>query len=264
MKSTAKGLKVLFPKMTHLTCLAHGMHRVAEAVRASYPDVDKLISNIKKVFIKAPKRVEIFREKAPDLNLPPAPIITRWGTWIDAASYYAHNFETIKKVIDSLDPEDPSIQISQSVLSQTNIKQQLAYISTNFKCLSEGINELEKSDLKLVDSIKIVENIISQIKTSKGSIAEIVKKKLDYVLGNNSGYKTLSNIAKVLREDNASISVLDVNLTVKEVMNLEFSPITSCDVERTFSRYKNLLSDRRRSYTFDNLKMTFVTLCNSN
>jgi hypothetical protein len=111
---------------------------------------------------------------------------------------------------------------------------------------------------------QLMKVLISQIKTSKGSIAEIVKKKLDYVLGNNSGYKTLSNIAKVLREDNASISILDVNLTVKEVMNLEFSPITSCDVERTFSRYKNLLSDRRISYTFDNLKMTFVTLCNFN
>jgi hypothetical protein len=126
-------------------------------------------------------------------------IITRWGTWIDAVSYYAHNFKSIKKVIDGLDPEDASsIQISQNVLSQTNIKEQLAYISTNFKGLSEGINELEKSDLKLVDSIKIVENIISQIKTSKGSIAEIFKKKLDYALSNNSGYKTVSSIAKVL------------------------------------------------------------------
>ncbi len=74
-------------------------------------------------------------------------------------------------------------------------------------------------------------------------------------MSNNSGYKTVSSIAKVLRgEDNASILNLDVNLTVKEVMNLEFSPITSCDVERTFSRYKNWLIDRRRSYTFDNLK----------
>ncbi len=144
---------------------------------------------------------------------------------------------------------------------KTFIKEQLAYISTNFKGLSEGINELEKSDLKLVDSIKIVENIISQIKTSKGWNAEMVKKKLDYVLGNNSGYKRFSSIAKVLRrEDNASIWKLDINLTVKQVMNLQFSPITSCDVEHVFSRYKNLLSDRRRIYTFDNLKMTLVTL----
>jgi hypothetical protein len=80
-------------------------------------------------------------------------------------------------------------------------------------------------------------------------------------LGNNSGYKRFSSIAKVLRrEDNASIWKLDINLTVKQVMNLQFSPITSCDVEHTFSRYKNLLSDRRRIYTFDNLKMTLVTL----
>jgi hypothetical protein len=266
MKLAAKGLKVLFPKMIHLTCLAHGMHRVAETVRASYPDVDKLISNVKKVFIKAPKRVEIFREKASDLNLPPQPIITRWGTWIDAVSYYAYHFESVKEVINSLDPEGASsIQISQNILSQTNIKEQLAYISVNFKCLSERIKELEKSDLKLVESVKIVENIISQIKASKCSIAQTVKRKLDYVLINNSGYNAVSSIAKILSgENNASISNLDVNLTVKEVMNLEFSPITSCDVERTFSRYKSLLTDKRRNYTFDNLKMTFVTLCNSN
>ena len=32
-----EGLKILFPKLTHLTCLAHGTHRVAETIQSLYP-----------------------------------------------------------------------------------------------------------------------------------------------------------------------------------------------------------------------------------
>jgi hypothetical protein len=29
----------------------------------------------------------------PGIPLPPQPVLTRWGTWLDAAMYYADNFE---------------------------------------------------------------------------------------------------------------------------------------------------------------------------
>lgn len=48
MKKAAKGLQILYPKLIHITCLAHALHRVAEEVRGNFPDVDKLISNGKK------------------------------------------------------------------------------------------------------------------------------------------------------------------------------------------------------------------------
>jgi hypothetical protein len=56
----AKGLQVLYPRMVHLTCLAHPLHRVAGEIRETYPDVDKLISNVK-MFVKAPLRVQKFK-----------------------------------------------------------------------------------------------------------------------------------------------------------------------------------------------------------
>jgi hypothetical protein len=49
----AKALQLLYPKMVHITCLAHALHRAAEEVRGSYPEVDKLIANGKKIFIKS-------------------------------------------------------------------------------------------------------------------------------------------------------------------------------------------------------------------
>jgi hypothetical protein len=77
--------------MVHITRLAHALHSVTEDVRGRYPEVDQLIANGKKIFIKSPLRVQKFKDKAPTLPLPPQPIVTRWGTWLDAANYYCTN-----------------------------------------------------------------------------------------------------------------------------------------------------------------------------
>lgn len=52
MLRTMKDLKILYPRMIHITCLAHGLHRIAEFIRSEFNDVNELISNIKKIFRK--------------------------------------------------------------------------------------------------------------------------------------------------------------------------------------------------------------------
>lgn len=52
MISAMSSLQILYPKMLHLTCFAHGLHRVAEYIRTAFEDVNKLISNTKSVFLK--------------------------------------------------------------------------------------------------------------------------------------------------------------------------------------------------------------------
>ncbi|XP_018497207.1 uncharacterized protein LOC108865052 [Galendromus occidentalis] len=44
MGRAAASLKVLFPRMIHVTCLAHGQHRVSEEIRGLFPKVDQLIA----------------------------------------------------------------------------------------------------------------------------------------------------------------------------------------------------------------------------
>jgi len=63
--------------MEHVTCLAHDLHRVAEEVRRHFPKVDALISNAKKIFVKCSSRVLKFKEIAPEIPMPPQPILTR-------------------------------------------------------------------------------------------------------------------------------------------------------------------------------------------
>jgi hypothetical protein len=50
--------------VVQVTCLPHG--RVAEHIRNEFPDV---ISSVKIVFIKSPLRVQLYREKLPNVLL---------------------------------------------------------------------------------------------------------------------------------------------------------------------------------------------------
>jgi hypothetical protein len=71
MVKTASTVKVLYSKMVHITCLGHGIHRIAK--------VEKLIAKVKQIFLKAPSRILLFKEEAAGINLLPQPIMTRWG-----------------------------------------------------------------------------------------------------------------------------------------------------------------------------------------
>jgi len=83
-------IRVLYPKMIHITYLAHALHRVTEQIRRDFPLVDKIISSVKKVFLKSPARIQIFNDEAPE------PVLTRWETWLNAAIYYCNSYKTIK------------------------------------------------------------------------------------------------------------------------------------------------------------------------
>lgn len=126
MIKSGKSIKSFYPKVVHITCVAHGLHRVAEEIRNQFPQVDELISNVKKVFLKAPSRTILFRNMAPNLALPPQPILTRWGTWLNAAFYYCDNLEIIKEIILQLNSEDSiSIKKSQDLIKDPNLKTNL-------------------------------------------------------------------------------------------------------------------------------------------
>jgi hypothetical protein len=98
MKKAAEGLKFFYPNLLHITCLCHAIHRIAECIRDQYTIVDELIAQTKHIFSKAPKRVAEYKKMFPDLPLVPRPIITRWGTWIEAAIFYSTNFDSVKTV----------------------------------------------------------------------------------------------------------------------------------------------------------------------
>jgi hypothetical protein len=98
MVKAGHSLKIFYPNLLNITCLAHGLNRVCKLIPTEYPLVNELIANVKKVFLKAPLRVEVFKTSLPDVPMPPEPIIT----WLEAAFYYCKNFDAVKKVCFSV------------------------------------------------------------------------------------------------------------------------------------------------------------------
>lgn len=98
MIEAGERLKSLYKHMVHITCVVRGLHRIAEEIRSHFPLVDVLISSVRKVFVEAPLRVQTYRRIFKNTPLPPEPILTRCGTWIEAALFYAEHLEKINEV----------------------------------------------------------------------------------------------------------------------------------------------------------------------
>ncbi|KAL4089735.1 hypothetical protein QTP88_024707 [Uroleucon formosanum] len=165
----------------------------------SLKPVDQLIATIKKIFLKAPSRVSKFKEMYPDLNLPPEPILTRWGTWLEAVQYYCDHFDKIKNVISNFDTESAAaIKKANSLMQDINLKNNLTYISANFCFLIQTIKQLETKNMSLIESISIVEKSADKFKKSQGHMGEIVKNKFANIIKKNSGFQTIKIIRDIL------------------------------------------------------------------
>lgn len=258
MKKAAVGLKLTYSSLVPVTCLAHGLSLVAEKVRACFPKVDSLISNVKKIFLKAPNRVSKYKEMYADLPLPPKPVLTRWGTWLDAATFYAEHFEAVKDIISTFDPEDAaSIQISNTLLNDAEIQGQLACISSNYANLARSIKKLESNKLCLSDAIEIFETCERQVKSTKSAAGMKISQKMEDTVSKNSGFKTLKQINLLLQGENGVLPN-DLQLAPRQLASFKYAPVTTCDVERSFSAYKRTLSDRRHNLTTENLGFMLV------
>jgi len=177
MMKAAKVLQSLFTKMIHITCIAHGLHRISEEVRKHFSKVDSLISNGKKVFLKSPSRINAFKTIAPEISLPPQPIITRWGTWLDAAAYYCDHFDTFSRVMQTFDKDDASsVNITKTLIGDPTIKNDLIFIKTQYGFLVDKITSLEKQGVLLTDSILIVEEVKTKIFQVPGNIGKVYTK----------------------------------------------------------------------------------------
>ncbi|ODM91476.1 hypothetical protein Ocin01_15206 [Orchesella cincta] len=216
MLRAGKNLKKTYPELMHVTCLAHGLNRVAETIKDLFPLSNRMMASVKAVFKKAPSRIVKYKDLHPNLALPPEPIQTRWGTWLVAADFYAEHFDAIKSVVDSLDKSDAaSIKNAQNLLGMQSLRMNLC-----------------------------------------ASVHKSVKEKLASVIDKNPDYQKLVKVSKVINGESSGVH--GVNLRPDILAALKFCPITSVEVERSFSMEKAILTDRRHRFLMENLEKVVV------
>lgn len=126
----------------------YGIHRVSGKICESYSKVDKIIANVKKVFLKGPYRVAVFKDKALGYSTSPEHILTRWGTWIRVMIYYCEHLKVLIFIIDCMDKEGTvSITNSQNYFSDVSFTANLIFIKKHFGFQPDTITSLETKNI---------------------------------------------------------------------------------------------------------------------
>ncbi|KAF0741205.1 CGG triplet repeat-binding protein 1 [Aphis craccivora] len=170
-------------------------------------------------------------------------------------------------VIDMLDESDAeSIKKCKQILKSNNLEANLIFIMSNYGFLSTSITRLETQGVTLTESIKIIKSTkehIHSAKIERSAQAKAFDDKIKKVLKKNVEFDQLQKISNILNGQNESMEGLPADISSSDLPLFKFAPINSVDVERSFSKYKNILADNRRSFTFSNLRKYFIVQCNA-
>lgn len=233
-------LKGFFTKMKHVTCLAHALNIVSQEIKKCNGLANQLISNMKTIFSKSSRRKRLFTTTT-NLPLPPKVVPTRWGTWQVSANYFNDNLDKVEQFITTqLEDEDSEAcdNLKNLIANNRNgLKQELLEVS-KYKYVTEAIVKLQKENLTSNQQITIVVEVKNKLKNDDNryhkKLHESLKKNPDIIGFNN------------------------INQT-QDVLNKQvYAPLTSVDVERSFSDLKMILKPQRLSFAMQNLTLYTV------
>ena len=138
-------------------------------------------------------------------------------------------------MVDTFAPSSgKSVKNLQKLLKSIDIKREIVEIQTKYVPLCSAIKQLESRKASIVDILNALDRI-------KILFDEPILQKLNDVIDKNEGLNELRNLDIAKYE-------------AQEVICLNYAPITSVEVERSFSIYKNILTDERHQFTEENSK----------
>lgn len=88
----------------------------------------------------------------------------------------------------------------------------------------------------------IIKEASQSICDVRGEIGQKVNKKLQMILPKNIGYDQILKICRILDGQN-DVILAELDYGPKEISTFKFAPITSVDVERSFSAFKCTLTE---------------------
>ena len=148
MTACTATLKVLYPRLFQVTCLAHMLHNCAEKVRGAFADVDNLVARVKAA-TKNKSRQAQFKH----IGSPPEPVVTRWGTWLKAADYYADNLIEVKKIVNEFEGDGILVKRAKEAVNDAGILK----IKRDYSQLPKIIQEIESPKFTHVQCVCLMQ-----------------------------------------------------------------------------------------------------------
>lgn len=230
-------IKILYPDCFHVTCFAHLLHNCALRVKAFYVDIDSLIASVKALTTKNKTRKALFK----DIGYPPVPIVTRWGSWLEAAKYYAAFLPQVRMIVNSIDDDGILCRRAKESANLESLDTSLREIVECYACLSDLIKSTESSSYSIECAHKDCKRL--NFGTDPCYIKGYLDKRLE-----------ASDISHIVRMSNKNLSPDVYALLLK-------CQATSVSVERSFSMLSKILA-KDRNFRPDNVKFYLASVYN--
>ena len=226
-------LKIMYQRLLHVTCTVHLLHNCAEHIRAHFKATDNLISSIKPATIKNKDRRSLFA--AAGLSAPPQPILTRWGTWLEASFFYAENFKIVEKIVSSFEDGGKVVERAKEAIADRDVFSELRQIFSNYREIAVLIKEITNSSNTIVAAVEAIQNLC--FNDDPCQIKQYIQKRL----------AAGSAILKIV---DGSAAKLPEHCPTEVALLQETQP-TSASVKRFFSILKNLFNfDKNNVYSY--------------
>jgi len=118
-------------------------------VRSRFDDVDHRIAKLKSVTVKNKTRQAQFAT----IGCPPQPVLTRWGSWLNGALYYAKNLPELKAIVESFEGSGVLVTQAKLCLQTTRLDSQLLKIKDQYECLVELIETMESAKYTIKEAV---------------------------------------------------------------------------------------------------------------
>ena len=222
-------LKSQFQNLKHITCLCHALHNLCETIRNNFKKVKSVMKQLIQVFHKNKKNQLIFKE-ATDIQFPKKYISTRWGSYLSFCCFFFENYQLVALAISGLKQKFSSKLVD---FHSDRFKRELEEIF-NFQFMIKSISDLENSSLSVNKQIEIIKVVIERLSTTK------FKERIDEILEKNPDLKYFMNF-----------NILDVPFDERF---FNFTPLTTCFVERSFSKLNLISTPDRANLSVENIK----------
>jgi hypothetical protein len=195
--------------------------------------LNNVCAEIKRLLIKNRHNQQLYGTET-GLKLPKFPIVTRWGTWIEFVCYIAENYEKIKLFAKSISNSNNCPYDFLGLFTDSTLIEEIKLVK-KYKFLPETIVALENENLSTEDQIGILKEAMNKIND------EFLKDKLEKSCKKNPDLTFFLKFCSVTSPIHDQIFA-----------NV---PLTTSIVEQSFSYYKNIFNDKRRSLKVESLEM---------
>ena len=133
-----------------MICVAHLLHNYAITVNSYFDDLDQLIAKVTSATVKNKTR----QAKFATIGCSPRPVVTRCGSWLNAASYYATNLTEAKAIVESFEGSGILVTQAKVSLQTTSLATQILKIKNRYECLVKLIEMMKNTKYTIIEAVQ--------------------------------------------------------------------------------------------------------------